>query len=269
MQAILTDFSDVLPAANPNPALLTVPYLLRCLDRAAPEADDRFGEIYEHTANHGDGEGLACARCQGWIAEPDSNTDDGTPSGRPRLVHDLVAAQAARRAGNAAERAAIRAARDAGLRPDEILAVLGGVDNAMGWFAVTDLLHQEPWPDIPAPPRMPDAVLICWWELPGRDINSFEASNTPLHHELWRHQICTYADEYAAHSAFEAGIKTALLDLSEARSQRTVSVALMRPGHRPALHNLVTRPAPWVQRNGLEALDASVLTRWVIEALEY
>jgi hypothetical protein len=71
--AIRADFAAVLPPVDREEAALTVPNLLEWLETTAPEADDRFGEIYPHTANHGDGQSLICARCPTAIWSPPAN----------------------------------------------------------------------------------------------------------------------------------------------------------------------------------------------------
>jgi hypothetical protein len=70
LMAIRADFATVLPPVDPDEAALTVPSLLEWLETTAPEADDRFGEIYSHTADHGDGQALICARCPTAIWSP-------------------------------------------------------------------------------------------------------------------------------------------------------------------------------------------------------
>lgn len=71
--AIRADFAAVLPPVDRKEAALTVPNLLERLETTAPEADDRFGEIYPHTANHGDGQALICGRCPTAIWSPPVN----------------------------------------------------------------------------------------------------------------------------------------------------------------------------------------------------
>ncbi|WP_194923171.1 hypothetical protein [Catenulispora pinisilvae] len=71
--AIRADFAAVLPPVDPEAATLTVEHLLEWLETTAPEADDRFGEIYPHTANHGEDQALICARCPTAIWSPPIN----------------------------------------------------------------------------------------------------------------------------------------------------------------------------------------------------
>ena len=73
--AIRADFATVLPPIETETAALTVPNLLEWLETTVPEADDRFGEIYPHTANHGDGRALICDRCPTVIWSPPVNAD--------------------------------------------------------------------------------------------------------------------------------------------------------------------------------------------------
>lgn len=73
--AIRADFAAVLPPVDSEATALTVPNLLAWLDTAAPEADDRFGEIYPHTAYYDDGRALVCARCPTVIWSPPVNVE--------------------------------------------------------------------------------------------------------------------------------------------------------------------------------------------------
>ena len=73
--AIRSDFAAVLPPVDPDSAALKVPNLLEWLETTAPKSDDRFGEIYRHTADHGDGQALVCARCPTVIWSPPVNVE--------------------------------------------------------------------------------------------------------------------------------------------------------------------------------------------------
>jgi len=71
--AIRADFAAVLPPVDREAATPTVPNLLEWLESTAPEADDRFGEIYPHTADDGDGQALLCGGCPTAIWSPSVN----------------------------------------------------------------------------------------------------------------------------------------------------------------------------------------------------